>query len=379
MKTNLGKNKGITLIALVITIIILLILAGVSIAMLTGNNGILSQASKAKNETELASAREQLGLILTDVKMGAYENGEEPKITEDNKNDILDYISGQDNVESVTGTDDGISVTIDGEDFLVDNNLNIKDMTQGVITSNIQVDIVEGAKIQFSSANPEEFAKKEEYEMSKKIASTEGVKVASATNSIITIHMPNEETATLDLSDENAVVEYWAYKSKEYSFTVEDQEGNQEVLKVNVDIPYTDEGYFTYNDYYKKYELKESSSYYKTSYNKNEKKGQDYPISVINISPSIDFTSSDKILAINGITTVIFSEKQTTITTMIYSGTPGDDIKTIYIPESVTSIGLGAFAGLTDSTTIYFEASEPLDTWNKDWNTGCNAKMLWNK
>ena len=38
--------------------------------MLTGNNGILSQASKAKNETELASAREQLGLILTDVKMG---------------------------------------------------------------------------------------------------------------------------------------------------------------------------------------------------------------------------------------------------------------------------------------------------------------------
>ena len=242
--------------------------------MLTGNNGILSQASKAKNETELASAREQLGLILTDVKMGAYENGEEPKITEDNKNDILDYISGQDNVESVTGTDDGISVTIDGEDFLVDNNLNIKDMTQGVITSNIQVDIVEGAKIQFSSANPEEFAKKEEYEMSKKIASTEGVKVASATNSIITIHMPNEETATLDLSDENAVVEYWAYKSKEYSFTVEDQEGNQEVLKVNVDIPYTDEEYFTYNDYYKKYELKESSSYYKTSYNKNEKKGQ---------------------------------------------------------------------------------------------------------
>ena len=115
MKTNLGKNKGITLIALVITIIILLILAGVSIAMLTGNNGILSQASKAKNETELASAREQLGLILTDLKMGAYENGEEPKITEDNKNDILDYISGQDNVESVTGTDDGISVTIDGE------------------------------------------------------------------------------------------------------------------------------------------------------------------------------------------------------------------------------------------------------------------------
>lgn len=46
------KQKGITLIALVITIIVLLILAGISIAMLTGNNGILAQAQKAKTETE---------------------------------------------------------------------------------------------------------------------------------------------------------------------------------------------------------------------------------------------------------------------------------------------------------------------------------------
>ena len=52
-------NKGITLIALVITIIVLLILAGVSIAMLTGENGILTQAQKAKTETENAQANEE--------------------------------------------------------------------------------------------------------------------------------------------------------------------------------------------------------------------------------------------------------------------------------------------------------------------------------
>ena len=40
------NNKGITLIALVVTIIVLLILAGVSIAMLTGQNGILNRASQ---------------------------------------------------------------------------------------------------------------------------------------------------------------------------------------------------------------------------------------------------------------------------------------------------------------------------------------------
>lgn len=45
------NNKGITLIVLVITIIVLLILAGVSIAMLSGDNGILTQAKLAKEET----------------------------------------------------------------------------------------------------------------------------------------------------------------------------------------------------------------------------------------------------------------------------------------------------------------------------------------
>ena len=45
------NQKGITLIALVITIIVLLILAGVSIAMLTGQNGILTRASGASEKS----------------------------------------------------------------------------------------------------------------------------------------------------------------------------------------------------------------------------------------------------------------------------------------------------------------------------------------
>ena len=53
------KNRGITLIALVITIIVLLILAGVSIARLTGNNGILTQAKLAKENTALAKEDEE--------------------------------------------------------------------------------------------------------------------------------------------------------------------------------------------------------------------------------------------------------------------------------------------------------------------------------
>ena len=51
MSVKSTRQKGITLIALVITIIVLLILAGVSIATLTGENGILKQANSAKEKT----------------------------------------------------------------------------------------------------------------------------------------------------------------------------------------------------------------------------------------------------------------------------------------------------------------------------------------
>ncbi len=58
------KQNGITLIALVITIIVLLILAGVSIAMLTGDNGILTKARNATSATDLAEALERVNLEL---------------------------------------------------------------------------------------------------------------------------------------------------------------------------------------------------------------------------------------------------------------------------------------------------------------------------
>lgn len=59
-----NKAKGITLIALVITIIVLLILAGVSITTLTGENGILNKSSEAKEENNQAATKEQINLAI---------------------------------------------------------------------------------------------------------------------------------------------------------------------------------------------------------------------------------------------------------------------------------------------------------------------------
>ena len=54
------NQKGITLVALVITIIVLLILAGVSISLVVGQNGVLTQASNAVNTNEKASVKQNV-------------------------------------------------------------------------------------------------------------------------------------------------------------------------------------------------------------------------------------------------------------------------------------------------------------------------------
>lgn len=84
MKEKLKEGKGITLIVLVITIIVLLILAAVSIAILTGQNGILTRASNAKEQTEIGEVKER---VQTDI-LGeqARNNGE---LTKDKFIEIL--------------------------------------------------------------------------------------------------------------------------------------------------------------------------------------------------------------------------------------------------------------------------------------------------
>ena len=61
------NQKGITLIALVITIIVLLILAGITIAMLTGENGLLGRSQQASMDNSIAGAKDR---ISTEVQAG---------------------------------------------------------------------------------------------------------------------------------------------------------------------------------------------------------------------------------------------------------------------------------------------------------------------
>lgn len=66
MKGQMKKTNGITLIALVITIIVLLILAGVTISLVVGENGILGKAQEAVSTNQKATVLEEAQMVLVD-------------------------------------------------------------------------------------------------------------------------------------------------------------------------------------------------------------------------------------------------------------------------------------------------------------------------
>lgn len=83
------KEKGITLIALIVTVIVLIILAGITIATLTGEDGIINNANKAKEETEIANERE----IVDRATVQAMGNNKRGNIVKDELQDELDRIT----------------------------------------------------------------------------------------------------------------------------------------------------------------------------------------------------------------------------------------------------------------------------------------------
>ena len=118
-KEKMLKNKnGITLIALVVTIVVLLILAGVSISMLTGENGIIKQAQEAKEKSEIAEEKELVELSA--VGATARNNGGE--ITYDNLDEELAINLG-DREYTLDGTGPfTVTYTDSGRNYIVETN-----------------------------------------------------------------------------------------------------------------------------------------------------------------------------------------------------------------------------------------------------------------
>ena len=132
------KDKGITLIALIVTIIVLLILAGVSIATLTGQNGILTQANNAKTQTEIANEKEAISLAYT--RAMADKKGRD-NVTADDMNRQF----GLNGTEATASGSNPITVSFDsGREYTIDSNGNISDPEESNIIAKIKI---EGEKV----------------------------------------------------------------------------------------------------------------------------------------------------------------------------------------------------------------------------------------
>ena len=114
------RNKGITLIALVITIIVLLILAAVSIATLTGQNGILTRANDAKEDTARETAKEKVAVEV----LGSY--GNDGKLDYGLLEENLNNIKGIQGVPNpITDASFPIKVTVDGYEVTIEKSGNV--------------------------------------------------------------------------------------------------------------------------------------------------------------------------------------------------------------------------------------------------------------
>jgi len=109
------KERGITLIALVITIIVLIILAGISINLLLGENGIITKAKSGKGDYQEASLREKVEMALVDYNSDKIVRGEEGQI-EEALNKLLDKgIFDDIEIEEKIGMTDDYEITLGKE------------------------------------------------------------------------------------------------------------------------------------------------------------------------------------------------------------------------------------------------------------------------
>ena len=130
-RKNIRNNKGITMVALVVTIIILLILAGITLASLTGEKGIIKEARTAKELAEKAALEEQVELAIIKAEQKHRNPGIDDVIEEIKNNKV---ISNADQVNKENGTirtDAGYEITGKLDDYIGKISVGEGNTTEG--------------------------------------------------------------------------------------------------------------------------------------------------------------------------------------------------------------------------------------------------------
>ena len=179
LKEQLKINKGITLIALVITIIVLLILAGVTIATLTGDNGILTKAQNSKEKNAQKTVEEQINLAVQASRIN------EGLVID---KDILEQELTNNGIEITKSENDELPWTVkkDGYVYTISENGEVKEK-EGIAITTGDIEILkgstEGKKVSAQILSGETGTIKWEHTGNITLSATEGNEVTVNVNS----------------------------------------------------------------------------------------------------------------------------------------------------------------------------------------------------
>ena len=224
MKKNVqklyGKSKGITLIALIITIIILVILAGVTISTLTGENGLLVRAKQAKKAHIQSEMLEQLTLALNELQVDKEGNASLDDVTQEWINTVIskDYNSQIKEDASF----DGKMVVMNKNDvtgkFLISQKLEISKTEYNVSTLEFEYETgkLENGKVKIL------------------------MKITDKVNGITQIDYPNPSEKPLIMNNrkEPVGIDYSVELGKEYKFVITTGDGNKTEKIIKIDDYY---------------------------------------------------------------------------------------------------------------------------------------------
>lgn len=373
-KKNLKKQKGITLIALVITIIVLLILAAISISTLTGDNGILTKARIASEDTKKQAAKEKVQMEV----LASY--GTDGKIDVNQLNDNLAKIEGlkyknqaiSDN-NKITETDlkneSGVKVTVDGYEVIIYGNGTVKNESIDEDKPE-EVDEITSFKNKIES-NPEGYLQK-----AKSMGQT------------------SEEAIGIGTDGEVVDLDLWNYFLTNDGKGISLGDSESSSLASGYKGDYTNgeiKGKMPQYIYFLKTKeifptVKAGRLFSNFNYNVNDGSYEFIDNTELMYAPELPKTL--KVLGDYGngsffrclrLQEVRIPESVTSIGYKAFGGCTS--IMEITIPNSVINMSSEVFEGWTSSQTIHvpFKEGQEPSGWLNDWNQSCSAQIVYEK
>lgn len=202
LKTNLKSLKGITLVSLIVTIIILLILSGIAIATLMGENGLFAKVKLSKEKYSISEAKEKLELAISTLQIEQEGKGENLK-----KEDLPKMNNDEIDVRDTSNFP--VKVICNNYEFNIDSNFVIS-----------YVGIADETIVTYTT-EPEGYTNKNEVKILIKIKNSKGIK---------SVECPNDNDKLLANGQTEIGFDYKVTANGTYTFKIVDND-NKEISK----------------------------------------------------------------------------------------------------------------------------------------------------